>query len=267
MAKQMIDEANFSIELPENISTLKIKHHAVQYSVVGKPLTIYLNNSERNANLWKIPDEMPDWYSSNLEKLEINLENGKIYSGAIIEKELDGNLAEGQEYYIRYFLKTSESSGILGEVVDEIDRYLIKFKIDYIDNDASQSIEFFVPNSVYKYLLGFDISQPVMWVSNLVLEPPATNPSDPEDDPFTRFFHRLYNLIITGESSPVTGDPWQILAYSKIINRNTPRNYSEDLNPFIENDLALIKNISEPDVLNHDSLYPTKVSAIFESFV
>ena len=257
MAKQMIDEAHFSIVEPSAVETTKIKHHTVQYSVIGRPITIYLNNNPINISIWRFPEQLIDWHSKNLTELELELDYNEIFTNKILEEQLDGAPAEGQEYRIKYFLKTSENTGIFGKVIDEIDRYLTKFIVDYNDSGEQKQVDYFVPNSVFKYLLGYNIDEPTPWVPNLTLSP--------NDSSFKEFFSRLYDIIETFESDPVNGDPWKVLAYTKIVNRNTPPGYSQPENPFLDT-LILIKGIATPDVLEHDALYPTLVSVKLEDF-
>ena len=253
----MIDEANFSIVEPSAVETTKIKHHTVQYSVIGRGIIIYLNNNPINPAIWRFPVQLIDWHSKNLTELELELDYNKLFTNKILEEQLDGAPAEGQEYRIKYFLRTSENTGIFGEVIDEIDRYLTKFIIDYNDNGEQKQVDFFVPNSVFKYLLGYNIEEPTPWIPMLTISP--------NDSSFTEFFSRLYDIIDTFESDPVNGDPWKVLAYTKIVNRNTPPGYSQPENPFLDT-LMLIKSIATPDVLEHDALYPTLVSVKLEDF-
>jgi hypothetical protein len=264
--EQVVDSAVVAVD-PGNVSTSPVwKNHKVDSSLVGLFLNIYLTNSGNTATLWSPdPDENGRWYSENLDGLQMVLDGDII--GTYLEIPLtlpNGQPAEGQEYWIRYKLKHSDSDFTTAKVVDEIDRYLIKLTIKYMDNGQEKTTDFYTPGSVYNYLMGFDNASNVVWANNLTLDPPTAPPSNPEDHPFTRFFARLYSMIDTFQSNPVNGDPWLVKSCSKIVNRNTPPGH-QGVNPFLDQ-LVLIKGISEGDVTVHDELYPTRVRVEMQDF-
>ncbi len=258
----VVDSALIGVD-PNNVSTPnKWKNHRTDYSVVGAFLRFYLTNDTNNSILWTpAPDETGRWYSENLEGLDMTLDSNLIYSLKKLPLVLPANNrnAEGQEYWIRYKLNDDDNNGTIAVIRDEIDRYLSKFVIDYVDNGEQKQVGFLVPNSVFKYLLGYNIDEPTPWVPNTTIDPNV------DQQRFVDFFSKLYDIIETFESDPVNGDPWKVLAYTKIVNRNTPPGYSQPENPFLDT-LMLIKGIATPDVLEHDALYPTLVTARLEDF-
>ncbi|NOX35950.1 MAG: hypothetical protein GXO78_00280 [Calditrichaeota bacterium] len=256
----------------DNVSTSpQWKNHRTDSSQVGRFLTIYLTSEGSDPTLWlpapyKAGPNKGRWYSENLDGLQMVLDGNGIGTDVKIPLTLpNGQNAEGQEYWIRYKLKHGDNDFTVAKVVDEIDRYLITLNIDYKDNGEDKTTSFYVPGSVYNYLMGFDPSSNVVWVNNLKLEPPTEKPSDYEDDPFTRFFVRLYDMLETFETNPIEGDPWLVKSTTKIINRNTPWGY-KGTNPFLDQ-LVLIKGIATPDVLEQDELYPTAVRVAMRNFL
>ena len=256
----VVDSALIGVD-HDNVSTPnKWKNHKTDASQVGLFLRFYLTNDTGDPILWTpAPDETGRWYSENLDGLDMVLDANIIGTYKEIPLVLPANNqnAEGQEYWIRYKLVDDDNNGTIAVIRDEIDRYRSKFVIDYVDNGEQKQLSFFVPNSVFKYLLGYNIDEPTPWVPNLTLSP--------NDSSFKEFFSRLYDIIETFESDPVNGDLWKVLAYTKIVNRNTPPGYSQPENPFLDT-LMLIKGIATPDVLEHDALYPTLVTAKLEDF-
>ena len=259
----VVDSALIGVD-PNNVSTPnKWKNHRTNMSQVGIFLQFFLTNDTGDSILWTpAPDETGRWYSENLEGLQMWLSGNII--GSIVDVPLvlpaNSRNAEGQEYWIRYKLVDDDNNGTVAVIRDEIDRYRNTISIDYKDNGVDKNVSFYAPGSVVKYLFGLDIDQPMPeWMNGSSLDP-VNNTQE-----FVDFFSRLYDIIETFESDPVNGDPWKVLAYTKIVNRNTPPGYSQPENPFLDT-LMLIKGIATPDVLEHDALYPTLVTARLEDF-
>lgn len=263
--EQVVDEATIEIAPHGDPTSIEWRNHRVDSSQVGRFLGIYLTNHPGNATLWS-PAPYEDgpnagrWYSENLNGLQMTQDANLIYTDIKIPLNLpNGQPAEGQEYWIRYKMDEGGNKHTIAVVRDEIDRYWIALNIDYMDNGQQETKTINVPGSVFKYLWQLPMNQGVPFMNGASLDP-ANNQSE-----FVEFFDRLYNLIDTFQTDPLNGDPWKVMACSRIINRNTPWLYQTIINP-AELDLALLKAIAEPDVLNHDLLYPTKVSVTMQDF-
>ncbi len=221
------------------VNVRKIRDHYVENAYVGLPLTSLLNSSDATTTNWELVKS-----SDNLASVP------PVSSGQYIFSS--GNIPESlayEDFWVEYRLKDSDSSGSIGKIEDEFDRYKTKFTIDYMYDDNGTMtpgfVEFKAPNSVTKYLMGWNPNDPISYRQYTTLDPIA----DPQE--FVNFFANLENTI--------NNLPANALARSKIINRNTPYPLNDPDNPF-EATLALLSGISHGDVLVQDDLYPTQIN-------
>lgn len=222
-------------------TTREVRNHAVQSSYVGTPLSTTLNDAQGSTSGWELMG-----YSENIEHLNL------LGSGSII-----GSLAPpteddvGKEYTLMYraFDNSSEDSGIVGIVDEEIDRYKTQFTIDYMANGQPTTVDFKAPNSVTKYLMGWNPNDPIAFLDEQQLDPIATTQL------FVDYFARFQEFLTQSQ---------YLLGRSRVVNRNTTVPVP-DPNP-VYGTLALLEAISEGDVLNHDELYPTLITLNMTDF-
>lgn len=246
---ETIDDAVLSFTDDDSqITTNKLRDHYVDGGIVGRYISASPNSNPASTTIWELGN-----YDPKLDEL-----GGLVFIGGIIgsynqiQTTLAGKPTEGQEYWIEYRLKDSDSSGSIGRIDDEFDRYRTRFTVDYMYDDngtmTPASINFYAPNSVTKYLMGLDENTPLTWNPGQTINPANNN--------FPLFFQRLTDLI---------NDSNYAMKRSRVVNRNTPYPYTDSDNPF-EVTLAQLNAISQGDVRLHDALYPTLVTLGMENF-
>jgi hypothetical protein len=246
---QTIDDSVLSFTDDDTqVTTNKLRDHLVDGSGVGMYISASPNSNPASTTVWELGD-----YDPKLDELGgIVLMAGIIGSYNKIPPTLNGQPTEGQEYWIEYRLKDSDSTGTIGRIDEEFDRYRTKFIIDYMfDDDGTMtpaSLDFYAPNSVVKYLMGWDENSPMTWNPAQTINPANNN--------FVPFFQRVTDLL---------NNPDYELKRSRLVNRNTPYPYTDPLNPF-EVTLAQLDAIAQGDVHEQDELYPTLVTLNMENY-
>ncbi len=123
--------------------------------------------------------------------------------------------------------------------------------LTYIENGGStQTVEIIAPNSVTKYLMGWNPEDPIQFEPLQSINPLL------QEQLFVDFFARLQEIVT---------NPQYQLKVSRVVNRNTPSPVP-DPNPAYAK-VALLDAISQGDVLNHDDLYPINVNLYLTDFL
>lgn len=233
---QTLDDAVItSTNDPQQYTSREVRDHTVDPSYVGIPLGATVHDAIGSTTGWELLGA-----SENIEHLQPG-GSGNIYGTFSPATEQDAY----KEYWLKYRAldSGSQSSGITRIVDDEIDRYKTVFSIDYIENNGNvQTVEIIAPNSVTKYLMGWNSEDPIQYVPFQSINPVL------QQQEFVDYFARLQEMVT---------NPDYNLKVSRIVNRNTPSPVP-DPNPAYAK-IALLDAISQGDVLNHDELYPTLI--------
>jgi len=184
---------------PAQYTVPEVRDHAVQDSYANIPLSITLNDAQGSPYDWNLIK-----VSDNLSDLNVML-IGSIIGSTIFPTDAD----VGKEYELRYQKvdPANPDTGINRIVKDEIDKYWTKFIINYTADGQPDFVSFNSPNSVTKYLMGWNPEDPINFQEIQTIAP------DIQQQAFVDYFANLQELLT---------NPEYAMGLSRVVNRNTP---------------------------------------------